>query len=399
MGQRRPPGLTQRGAIWHIDKDIFGTRICESTGTVDLKEAVTILSRRIEEVRASHFFGARKTRIFREAATKFLDEHQHKRSLERDARALAAMDPYIGDLPIHRVHYGTLQTYIRDRLSAGRSPGTVNRDLAVARRILNLAARLWRDESDRPWLDTPPLIQMQRHPDRRAPYPLSFEEERLLFSELAGHLAKMALFKVNTGLREHEVVSLRWDWEVKVPELETSVFVIPKTHVKNGLDRYVVLNRIARSVIESCRGEHRELVFTEEGQGVTKIYNSGWKAARRRASERYEREFGVACPPGFRRVRIHDLKHTYGYRLRAAGVQFEDRQLLLGHKAAHVTTHYSAADIGNLTAASEKVCDLASRKSPAIAIVRAYGVSQASENAGGKGGTRTLDPGIMSAVL
>ena len=27
----------------------------------------------------------------------------------------------------------------------------------------------------------------------------------------------MALFKVNTGLREQEVVNLRWDWEVKVP--------------------------------------------------------------------------------------------------------------------------------------------------------------------------------------
>jgi integrase len=254
-----------------------------------------------------------------------------------------------------------LQPYIRDRLNAGRSPGIVNRDLAVARRILNLAARLWRDESDGPWLDTPPLIRMQRHPDRRAPYALSFEEERLLFSEFAGHLARMALFEVHTGLREHEVVSLRWDCEFKVPELETSIFVVPAAHVRNGLNRYVVLNRIARSVIESCRGEHRELVFSHEGQGVTKIYNSGWKPAHRRASTRYEREFGRPCPPGFRSVRVHDLKHTYGYRLRAAGVAFEDRQLLLGHKTAHVTTHYSAADIGNLIAASEKVCDLASR--------------------------------------
>jgi len=161
----------------------------------------------------------------------------------------------------------------------------------------------------------------------------------------------------------------------------------------------VVLKRIARSVIAGCRGEHRELVFTLESKGVTKIYTSGWKAARRRAAERYEREMGRPCPAGFRSVRVHDLKHTYGYRLRAAGVQFEDRQLLLGHKAAHVTTHYSAADIGNLIAASEKVCDLASRKSPAVAIVRAGGVAEVPEMIGGKGGTRTLDPGIMSAVL
>jgi integrase len=124
----------------------------------------------------------------------------------------------------------------------------------------------------------------QRHPHQRAPYPLSIEDEWLLFSELAGHLASMVLFKVNTGLREQEVVKLRRSWEVAVPELSTSVFVIPRDYVKNGLDPYVILNRIARSVIERCRRQHPEFVFTRAGRPVTKIYNSGWKVARHRAS-------------------------------------------------------------------------------------------------------------------
>jgi hypothetical protein len=115
--------------------------------------------------------------------------------------------------------------------------------------------------------------------------------------------------------------------------------------------------------------------------------NSGWQGARRRAAERYERELGRACPEGFRNIRVHDLKHTWGYRLRAAGVQFEDRQVLLGHQSTHMTTHYSAAHIGNLIAASEKVCELASRKSPAIAIVRARGSARASSV-----GRRGLEP-------
>ena len=287
------------------------------------------------------------------------------------------MDPYIGDLPVRRVHHDTLQPYIKVRLNAGKAAGTVNRDLAVVRRILNLCARLWRDENDRPWLETAPLIQMQREIAKRGPYPLSFEEERLLFSELAGHLARLALFKVNTGTRRHEVLSLRWEWEVKVPELETSVFVVTRAHVKNGLERVVVLNRVARSVIESCRGEHRELVFTHKGRELKSIDNSGWQGARRRAAARYEKELGRPCPDGFRNVRVHDLKHTYGYRLRAAGVQFEDRQVLLGHKSQNMTTHYSAADIGNLIAASERVCELAGRKSPAVAIVRTGGFASA----------------------
>jgi hypothetical protein len=47
-----------------------------------------------------------------------------------------------------------------------------------------------------------------------------------------------------------EVCTLRWEYEVTVPDLETSIFVIP---VKNGDDRVVVLNRVAKSVVESLR--------------------------------------------------------------------------------------------------------------------------------------------------
>jgi integrase len=371
MGNQRTPGLQKRGGVWHIDKQFRGTRICESTGTGDIQQAKEYLAKRVMELREVKLFGARRERTFRAAATKFLEENQHKRSLERDARAFAILDPYIGELPLRRVHHDTLQPYVRSRLDSGISPGTINRDLAVVRRILNLCARLWRDESDRPWLDTAPLIQMQRHPNKREPYPLPIEEQRLLFSELDGHLAAMALFKVNTGLREQEVVNLRWGWEVPVPELDTSVFVIPRSYVKNGLDRYVILNRVAKSVVNDRRGEHAEFVFTCEGQPVTKIYNSGWKAARRRAATRYAGVFGTPCPEGFRSVRVHDLKHTYGHRLRVAGVGFEDRKLLLGHKSDHVTTHYSAPGIGALIEASERACALRSRESHALTIVRA----------------------------
>jgi integrase len=324
----------------------------------------------MEELRAIQVYGAQREWIFREAATKFLNENTHKRSLERDARALAALDPYIGELPGRRVHHDTLQPYVRARLKAGISPGTINRDLAVVRRILNLAARLWRDEGDRPWLATPPLIQMQRHPDKRAPYPLSIQEQRLLIAYLPDHLARMALFKVNTGMREQEVVQLSWKWEVKVPELETSVFVIPRKIVKNGLDRYVVLNRVARSILESCRGQHPDRVFTRRGRPVTKLYNSGWRRARLRAAERYPDELKQACPAGFRSLRVHDLKHTFGHRLRAAGVGFEDRKTLLGHKSEHVTTHYSAPEIGALIKAAESVCELESRESHVLTLVR-----------------------------
>jgi len=59
----------------------------------------------------------------------------------------------------------------------------------------------------------------------------------------------MALFAVNTGCRDGEICRLKWEWEVKVPAFETSVFIIPGRYVKNTDDQLVVLNRIAASVV------------------------------------------------------------------------------------------------------------------------------------------------------
>ena len=54
---------------------------------------------------------------------------------------------------------------------------------------------------------------------------------------------------------------------------------------------------------------------------------------------------------------MHDLKHTCGRRLRAAGVGFEDRQDILAHKSGRMTTHYSAAELGNLVAAVNRIAN------------------------------------------
>lgn len=103
-----------------------------------------------------------------------------------------------------------------------------------------------------------------------------------------------------------------------------------------------MINQDGREAIESVRGDHEEFVFTYRGQPLATINNSGWKTARRKA-----------CLP---LVRVHDLRHTYGRRLRAADVRFEDRQDLLGHKNGKITTHYSEAELRNLIAASNRIC-------------------------------------------
>jgi integrase len=296
----------------------------------------------------------RPKRNFRQAATKYLNESQKAR-IRDDALQLRLLDEYIGDLPLESVHLGTLQPFIQKRKADGVKNRTINYALQTVRHLLNMAATEWLDEYGLTWLSSAPKIKLLGQQDARSPYPMSWEEQTRLFGELPLHLARMALFKVNTGCREQEVCKLRWSWEVAVEELGASVFIIPAYAVKNRTERLVVLNDVAKSVIDEVRGNHPEFVFTYRGQPVGNMNNTAWQNARKEV--------------GLPQVRVHDLKHTFGRRLRAAGVSLEDRQDLLGHKSSRITTHYSAAELGNLIEAANKVCGSDSRKSPALVLL------------------------------
>jgi integrase len=75
-----------------------------------------------------------------------------------------------------------------------------------------------------------------------------------------------------------------------------------------------------------------------------------------------------------RLVRVHDLKHTLGRRLRAAGVSFEDRQDLLGHRSGRITTHYSAAELSKLLESANRVCE-SDRRQPELVVLRRLSVA------------------------
>lgn len=104
MGRKASPGLLKRGKYWHIDKYFLGCRLRESTGAITLEEAERYLNRRLEEIREARVYGVRPERLFKQAATKFLLEHQHKRSIRSYAGRLAVLVKFIGDLPLTSIH-------------------------------------------------------------------------------------------------------------------------------------------------------------------------------------------------------------------------------------------------------------------------------------------------------
>lgn len=146
MGRKRTPGLYKRWGTWYIDKQVNGYRISESTGTDSLEEAEKYLAHKIESIRQAVVYGVRPKRTFREAATKYLLENQHKASIANDAMYFKQLDKFIGSLYLEQVHNGTLQAFVAARKVEGCKNKTINLALGVARHILNVAATEWLDE-------------------------------------------------------------------------------------------------------------------------------------------------------------------------------------------------------------------------------------------------------------
>lgn len=356
-----------------VDKKCDGVRIFARLGAVAQQAAESWLAQKIEQVRLGRQGGTRPRVDFEVAAARYLRDGIGKlKSIDISAYHVELLLPWIGKRPLNEVHDATLEPFVRHRLDVDEvSLTTVNRSLEVARRILNLAARKYRHENGVTWLESAPLITIDSQTARRSarkPYPLSWEEFDLLYEHLPEHLQQMALFKVNTGTREKEVCRLRWEWEVPVPEVHGSVFIVPGELVKNGEDRLIVLNKVAQKVIEARRGIHPERVFTwkrprpkhegpddRAGEPVMSMNNTAWQEARAAAAAKYPERFGRPAPAGFASVRVHDLKHTFGRRLRAAGVGEETRKVLLGHTNRSITTHYSGAELQELLDAANKI--------------------------------------------
>ncbi len=389
MAKKAITGLQKMpSGIWKIDKVYRGERIQESTGTCDRQEAEQYLIHLLEKMRQRKVYGVREIKTFATAAAKYLVENKEQPSIRLTALYLEQVVEYIGHLPLTHIDDEALAAYVRDRkadsvmpdgkVKKGVSNRTVNIAIERVIRVLQLACRKWRDEERRPWLDSVPLLtKLDEKKSSRQPYPMSWEEQSILFGELPDHLQRMALFKVNTGCREQEVCKLRWDWEIFVPELDASVFLIPaefggrheNSGVKNREERLVVLNSVAKSIIEAQRGISREWVFPYNGTAMHRMNDSAWKKARVRAAKLWQEQHLRPAHPGFASIRVHDLKHTFGRRLKAAAVSLEDRKSLLGHKSGSVTSHYSGAEIGQMIEAANKVSATDSR-GPVLTILK-----------------------------
>jgi integrase len=200
---------------------------------------------------------------------------------------------------------------------SGAAPATVNRLLAILRRVGNLAQR-WG------WTDEPVGRRIELVPGERPREAYLTPEQVRRIAACAEPLTRdLILFAALTGLRRSEILRL-------TPEHIRDGAVIVDARSKSGRARVVPMPR------QAARIAARRIPFRVGIATLTKRFD----AARR-----------AAGMPG---VRFHDLRHAYGTWLAETGTDGPTIRDLMGHSSLTVTSRY-------LQAASESARSAAAR--------------------------------------
>jgi len=239
--------------------------------------------------------------------------------------------PALGDMPIRDVTYATLEDFkIAMKKKTGKRTGrplsakTINNVVDVALRMLRSAQR-------RGVVDSVPDLPMLKVDEQDFDF-LDFDEAPRLVAAATGEWRTMILVAWKTGLRQGELLGLRWeDVDLVARKIRVRQAWVREriTSAKNRKYREVDLSDETIAALKSHRHLRGELVFSQmDGKPWTN--NKAW------------RPLEAACKrAGLRRIGWHVLRHTFASHLVMNGVPIKYVQELMGHASIAMTMRYA----------------------------------------------------------
>lgn len=262
--------------------------------------------------------------------------------------------PRLGHLRLIDLKPMHLQQLYAERLHAGLSPTTVHHLHAVLHRALTMAERWEQVDRNVARLVTPPRVS------RAKIEPLTLAEVRRFLDAARGSRFEAAfVLAVVTGVRLGELLALRWD--------DLDLGDAPSIRVRGSLQRVhgvglqilepktaqsvreVAIGRLGADALRAHRvrqAEERLLIGTSwTDRGL--VFPNHWGDYMNPEWFR-RREFGdVLARAGLRKIRFHDLRHTFATLQLANNQPLKIVSEMMGHTRVAITqdlyTHVSAA--------------------------------------------------------
>jgi integrase len=241
---------------------------------------------------------------------------------------------------INRYGAADIEGYVSSMKKAGRSPKTISNHLNFLHGLFAFAEkRGWASgnavaEAERPRADgTDPDIRF-----------IDLEELEALLQEIPDDVLGVVerplyLTAAMTGLRQGELIALRWkdvDWKAGLIRVRRNYtrgrFGTPKT--KRSSRAVPMPGRVATELKQHLKRSNYpgadNLVFCHPETG------SPFDSSKMR--KRFKAAIKAA---GVRSIRFHDLRHTFGTRMAAAGAPLRTIQEWMGHRDYKTTEIYA----------------------------------------------------------
>ena len=224
------------------------------------------------------------------------------------------------------------KTAAKDRV---RAPATVVRYMGALSHALNTAVNEWG------WMDKSPMVGVKKPKvdNERRRFLSDDEIQRVLVSAKESEnrfLYTVVLLALSTGMRQSEIMTLRWRNVLVEDGADMGLLVMEKT--KNGDARTSPLAEDAFTAVMALRDKAiknnagrvpaSQLLFpsdTVENKPVE--IRKAWETCRKRAE--------------LDDFRFHDLRHTAGSLLAMSGASTREIAEVLGHKTMAMAKRYS----------------------------------------------------------
>ncbi len=294
---------------------------------------------------------------FSKMAEDWLQNHAEVRKAPRSVHTDRQMFrdnilPYFGSMALRDVTPELIDYFIRKLRKDNKSPNTVNRNLELIRTVFYYAIKrrkavfnpvravgLLRNQE-------PPFDYWERH---EALQFLTYVEEKC--KRTGSDLGLLYKFAINTGMRLGEILGLGWG-DV---DLGNGLIAVRRTYdsfqkkVKNTTKGYKIRHVPINSAIFD---DLRQMKARKNGELVFSTI-SGNPKDRSNVTHYFHRDSEEA---GVRKIRFHDLRHTYASHFMMNGGDIYHLKEILGHSDIKTTMRYAHLSKTFLIDKADTVC-------------------------------------------
>jgi len=311
---------------WYVQYSFRGERYKRAVGKTKTKAKEVL--RKIETDLISDKFNlpVRNKMTFKKLADYWLENYSKinnapSQCAKNRERIEKHLKPCFGDCEISQITPRMIDEYKQSK-HGKLSSATINRTLAILRKMFNDAMR-WDFMSQNPMT----FIQQLRENEKGFDF-YSTEETGMFLKNCSNDFYPIVCCAVYTGMRIGEIVALKWedvDFEKRIIRVEKS----GNGSTKSRKIRYIPINKRLLNVLKELRKTTRsDLVFPDERGEMRRI---DFRGEMRRAAEN----------AGIRKIRMHDLRHTFASNYVISGGNIVSLQKILGHSTINMTLRYA----------------------------------------------------------